>query len=169
MDKTVIRVLDNRSRFARRTSAVPDREISTERARSRPARSSILLSMPLIDYGSKSKPRVVFGRRGDGPMEMNLPRGLTTLPGAEFASCDSCNHRVNIFNKNGRLLRQFGAYGSQNGQFDNCTGIVYNRNKQRLIVSDRFNHRVQIFDLEGNFIKAFGNKGAGNGQFNEPW
>jgi hypothetical protein len=99
---------------------VPDREISTERAlsRPRPNRTSTLLSLPLINYGSKSKPRLVFGRRGDGPVEFNMPRGVVSLPGSEFAVCDSCNNQVKVFNKNAKLLRTFGIYGSENGQLD---------------------------------------------------
>lgn len=53
-------------------------------------------------------------------------------------------------------MRRFGSYGLNEGQFNGCAGIAYNRNKQQIVVTDRFNNRIEFFDLEGNFIKAFG-------------
>ena len=48
------------------------------------------------------------------------------MPGGEFAVCDSSNHRVQVFDMNGKLLREFGKYGTAEGEFDSCAGIAYN-------------------------------------------
>lgn len=157
-----------RSRFRRRSSIAPDREISRE-AGGRLSRSSSFLNTPLIDYGSKYKPKIMFGRRGEAINEMNWPRGIVTLPGGEFAVCDSSNHRILMFDLSGKLLNSFGKYGTEEGELDSCAGIAYNRYKQQLVVSDRYNHRIQIFDLEGNFVRQFGSFGNTNGKFNNPW
>uniref|UniRef100_A0AC34QH98 RING-type domain-containing protein n=1 Tax=Panagrolaimus sp. JU765 TaxID=591449 RepID=A0AC34QH98_9BILA len=159
---------EKRNRFRRRSSIVPDREISREPA-GRLSRNSSFFSTPLIDYGSKHKPKLMFGKRGEGPLEMNWPRGIVALPGGEFAVCDSSNHRIQMYDLSGKLLKTFGKYGTEDGELDSCAAITYNRYRQHLIVSDRYNHRVQIFDLDGNFIRQFGCFGNANGEFNNPW
>ncbi|KAI6202580.1 RING-type domain-containing protein [Aphelenchoides besseyi] len=176
--------VERRSRFdvesgasasTRRFSAAGEREESRTRSRPRitrqPSGSSLSLSMSsTIDYGSKSKPRLVFGRRGDADGEFNWPRGVAAISGGEFAVADSSNHRIQIFNSNGRILRTIGSYGKSEAQLDSCADLCYNRMKQQLIVSDRYNHRIQIYDvIDGRFVRSFGKPGAGHAQFNNPW
>uniref|UniRef100_A0A0N5A947 RING-type domain-containing protein n=1 Tax=Syphacia muris TaxID=451379 RepID=A0A0N5A947_9BILA len=155
---------DRRSRFRRR-SAANHRESSAD------SRISKLLSnkyISTIDYPSKAKPRLVFGKKGCKDGDLNWPRGLTVISSSDFAVCDSSNHRICIFNTQGRLLRTFGKYGTGNGQLDSAAGICCNRLKQ-LIVSDRYNHRITIFDQNGHFLSSFGGHGPSNGRFNNPW
>ncbi|VDN24556.1 unnamed protein product [Gongylonema pulchrum] len=154
---------DRRSRFRKRSSIVPDRESSCD---------GRLLQTPrficAIDYMSKGKPRLVFGKKGSKEEELNWPRGIAVLGGNEFAVCDSSNHRVCIFNTGGRLLRMFGRYGTGDAQLDSAAGICCGRYKQ-LIVSDRYNHRIMIFDNNGQFLRKFGGHGPSSGRFNNPW
>ncbi|VDK82627.1 unnamed protein product, partial [Cylicostephanus goldi] len=77
------------------------------------------------------------------------------------------NHRVCVFDREGKFLRQFGGYGTGRGQLDSAAGIAMF--KQKLVVSDRYNHRVCIFDLDGNYLSSFGGHGQSNGKFNNPW
>uniref|UniRef100_A0A914QVT2 Uncharacterized protein n=1 Tax=Panagrolaimus davidi TaxID=227884 RepID=A0A914QVT2_9BILA len=159
-----------RNRFRRRSSIVPDRELSREASSScLISRTSSFISTPFNDYGSKHKPKLMIGRRGEAEGEMTWPRGITQLPGGEFAVCDSSNHRIQIFDLSGKLLRIFGKYGTEEGELDSCAGIAYNRYKQHLIVTDRYNHRVQVFELDGKFVRQFGSYGNTNGKFNNPW
>uniref|UniRef100_A0A7E4W0J1 RING-type domain-containing protein n=1 Tax=Panagrellus redivivus TaxID=6233 RepID=A0A7E4W0J1_PANRE len=160
-----------RNRFRRRSSIVPDREFSLEgqSGTGRLSRSNSFMSTPLIDYGSKHKPKLMIGRRGENPGEMNWPRGVAALPGGEFAVCDSSNHRIQLFDSTGKLIRTFGKYGTEEGELDSCAAVAYNRYKQQIIVSDRYNHRIQIFEIDGKFTRQFGSFGSGNGQFNNPW
>lgn len=155
---------DRRSRYRKRSSAV-------EREKSSDARISLMRSPRFIcsiDYQSKNKPKFVFGKKGSKEGELNWPRGITTISGNEFAVCDSSNHRVCIFNTQGRLIKIFGKYGTGDGELDSAADICCNRMKQ-LIVSDRYNHRIMIFDQNGQFIRKFGGHGPSNGRFNNPW
>lgn len=160
---------ERRSRFRRRTSICPDRELSADGSLTRKRLGSPSLGRSFIDYASKAKPKLVFGRRGENPSEMNWPRGICCIPGGEFAVCDSSNHRVQVFNTSGRLVRCFGAYGTEDGELDSCAGIAYHRYRQQLAVSDRYNHRIQMFDLDGKYVKQFGGLGVADGRFNNPW
>ncbi|KAK0417194.1 hypothetical protein QR680_012872 [Steinernema hermaphroditum] len=152
--------LERRSRFRRRSSVAPDRELSRG-----PSINSA------IDYLSKGSPKLVFGRKGQGfkSPELNWPRGLTPLSSGEMAVADSSNHRVSVFSTDGRLLRLFGKYGTNPGDFDSLAGVVYDKYRMQLIVSDRYNHRIQIFDSNGAFVREFGKHGPQNGNFNNPW
>lgn len=86
------------------------------------------------------------------------------MPGAqEIAVCDSSNHRVQIFDKRGGILRTFGSYGSAKGEFDCLAGICVNKYRQ-FVITDRYNHRVQIFDSTGRFLRDFGSHGQSNGE-----
>ncbi|PAV88026.1 hypothetical protein WR25_20280 isoform A [Diploscapter pachys] len=119
------------------------------------------------DWRSRGRPKAIIGRKGGKDGELNWPRGVASLPGGFIACCDSSNHRVCVFDKEGRFVRAFGGYGSSKGQLDSAAGLA--TIKQRIIVSDRYNHRVCLFDLEGNFQSSFGGHGPGNGKFNNPW
>lgn len=66
-------------------------------------------------------------------------------------------------------LRQFGSYGSGNGQF---VGPTYNLNfvavdpsTHNILVEDGGNSRVEIFSSDGTYLRQFGSQGTGNGQF----
>ncbi|KAE9551605.1 hypothetical protein FO519_005179 [Halicephalobus sp. NKZ332] len=175
-----------RNRFRRRSSIVPDREVSREPA-GRLSRSSSFLNTPIIDYGSKYKPKIMFGKRGEAINEMNWPRGLVTLPGGEFALCDSSNHRILMFDLEGKLLNSFGKYGTEQvfdqngnftskfgsngdglGQFNHPLFIAIHRRTQNIFVSDSANHRICVFDHDGTPILSFGIEGFHTGQLKFP-
>uniref|UniRef100_A0A915PJR9 RING-type domain-containing protein n=1 Tax=Setaria digitata TaxID=48799 RepID=A0A915PJR9_9BILA len=154
---------DRRSRYRKRSSIALDYENSFD---------GRLFQAPrficTIDYLSKGKPKLVFGKKGSKEGELNWPRGLAVLGGNEFAVCDSSNHRICIFNTGGRLLRMFGKYGSNDAQLDSAAGVCCSRHKH-LIISDRYNHRIMIFDQNGHYVKKFGGHGPSSGRFNNPW
>ena len=62
--------------------------------------------------------------------------------------------RIVKFDRNGNLLKYWGGWGSEAGQFK-TPHAVDNDSRNRLIVGDRGNNRLQIFDLEGNYIGEF--------------
>ncbi|KAK6029297.1 NHL repeat protein [Ostertagia ostertagi] len=142
-----------------------DSSTSTEEERRNIRRRSA--SREISEWRSRGCPRVIFGRKGAKEGELNWPRGVCALRGGTLAVCDSSNHRVCVFDREGKFLRQFGGYGSGRGQLDSAAGIATFKNK--LIVSDRYNHRVCIFDNDGTYLNSFGGHGQSNGKFNNPW
>lgn len=62
---------------------------------------------------------------------------------------DSGNNRVQIFDKDGNGVRDFGYKGSFSGKLRQPEGIVVNGNE--VIVSDTDNNRVSVFGKDGNF------------------
>jgi len=77
------------------------------------------------------------------------PTGVCCLKkniGQNYAAiCDYNNNRIQIWNlKDGTLIKQFGAYGTADGQFDGPNGVSLT-SEGHLVVVDYHNHRVQIF------------------------
>lgn len=73
-----------------------------------------------------------------------------------------------VFDCNGNFMKEFGSYGSGEGEFDCLAGVAVNRIGQ-YIIADRYNHRIQVLDPSGRFLRAFGSQGTADGRFNYPW
>ena len=63
--------------------------------------------------------------------------------------------KINKFNKSGKFISSWGAWGINAGEFYKPKGLSID-DKDRLIVMDFGNHRGQIFDSDGTFIEMFG-------------
>ena len=59
--------------------------------------------------------------------------------------CDAYNHRIQVFEVNGKFLGKFGSEGNKIGQLRRpiSTAVLSNG---RIVVTDSHNHRVQIFE-----------------------
>ena len=77
------------------------------------------------------------------------------------------SHTVKVFQKNGKLPRTFGTYGSGPGQLSNPAAIAVS-NTDTVYVVEMYGHRISVFKTNGEFICSFGNKGKKGGQFNDP-
>ncbi|XP_015114048.1 RING finger protein nhl-1 isoform X1 [Diachasma alloeum] len=119
-------------------------------------------------YMLKRRQLLKFGMRGSGAGCFTWPRGLAVGPDNSIIVADSSNHRVQVFDSNGKFINEFGAYGSGEGQFDCLAGVAVNRIGQ-FIIADRYNHRIQVFDPSGHFLRTFGSQGTADGRFNYPW
>jgi streptogramin lyase len=80
---------------------------------------------------------------------------------------DFGNHRVQVFDRDGRLLARWGREGSGPGELRWPHGIAID-GQGRVYVADKENHRIQQFDGAGRFLAAWGSEGAGPGQFDRP-
>ncbi len=68
-------------------------------------------------------------------------------------------NRVAKFDKEGRFIKQWGATGSENGQFNGLKGLAIDA-QGNVYVADSGNKRIQVFDSEGTFKSQFGNVGT---------
>jgi hypothetical protein len=91
------------------------------------------------------------GEEGSGDSEFNHLRGITVLGSSgEVAVADYGNHRVQIFDSEGKYKRQFGTEGKEDGQFFCPSGLASDAHGN-LLVTDRTN-RLQVFDPEGKHL-----------------
>jgi len=81
------------------------------------------------------------------------------------------------------FVKEFGTSGTDEGEFDNPTGLAYDSTNDLLFVADSDNDRIQIFKIiDGTvcpsgtqeivdgvcYVEEIGSTGSGNGNFNTP-
>ena len=78
------------------------------------------------------------------------------------------NDRIQKFSAEGKFLLQWGAHGSEPGQFVRPQGIVLDEH-DNLWVADACNHRIQVFDGTGKLLKMWGKQGSQPGELDYPY
>jgi len=91
-----------------------------------------------------------------GSVSLNMPSAVLVAPNGEIFVADGhepgeIHARIVKFDRNGRLIKQWGGNGSGAGQFDMPHALAMD-SRGRLFVADRGNNRIQIFDQEGNLL-----------------
>lgn len=81
---------------------------------------------------------------------------------------DQGNNRVQVLDRRGRFVREWGGRGFSPGSFDLPSAITMDRTSGDLLVVDTLNHRIQKFDREGKLLLSVGRLGSSNGNFNKP-
>jgi DNA-binding beta-propeller fold protein YncE len=81
---------------------------------------------------------------------------------------DQGNNRVQVLDRRGRFLREWGGRGFSPGSFDTPTAITIDGNTEDLFIVDSSNHRVQKFDKTGKLLLTIGRLGSSRGEFNRP-
>jgi DNA-binding beta-propeller fold protein YncE len=109
-----------------------------------------------------------FGHPGTGPGEFNRPEGLGVDAQNRIYVADSCNHRIQVFTKDGKFLRAYGKAGKGPGEFSYPYDIQVD-SAGRQYVCEFGNSRIQVFDSNDNLIEMIGGPGAEPGKFNDPW
>jgi hypothetical protein len=92
--------------------------------------------------------------------------GVAVSSIGEIFVSDFENDRITVFSKDGQLLRQWGATGTDKSNFQYPICIVFH--KERLFVVDMYNNRVQVFSSNGDFLFSFGQFGKDIGEFSTP-
>jgi ABC-type Fe3+ transport system permease subunit/DNA-binding beta-propeller fold protein YncE len=109
-----------------------------------------------------------FGHSGTGPGELNRPEGLCMDAQDHLYVADSCNHRIQVFSRDGKLIRAHGKPGKGIGElsypYDICVDAT-----GRQYVCEFGNSRIQVFDANDQPLEIIGGPGLAPGQFNNPW
>ena len=84
-----------------------------------------------------------WGQEGSGNGEFEFPIGIAIHEQTIFVT-DHYNHRVQIFDKQGKFLAKFGEYGVQPGKFFAPHTLAFN-SRGDLFIVDSFNQRIQKF------------------------
>lgn len=91
---------------------------------------------------------------------------------------DQGNNRIEVLDRRGRFVREWGGRGFSAGRLDAPAAITIDRATGRLYVVDALNHRIQIFEPDGKLAKLsadgkplinpIGRLGSAGGDFNKP-
>ena len=86
------------------------------------------------------------------------PRNMEPGPDGLVYVADSGNHRIQVFDGQGRFVRGWGSFGAEPGQFNEPWGLA--ADDEFLYVADTWNHRIQKFTLEGDLVGVYGQSGS---------
>jgi tripartite motif-containing protein 71 len=126
---------------------------------------------PRINYSrDKKRAKKMFGKQGNSEGHFIWPIGVAvnTLNN-QILVADSNNHRIQVFESDGKFVKSFGKKGKRDSQFDSVSGIFIDQ-MSNIFVADRLNHRIQMFDRYCRFVRSIGfGNGSSPGELNYPW
>ncbi len=82
------------------------------------------------------------------------PRAIAFDRNGHVLVTDTGNKRVQVFDKDGNFITQFGAPGTAPGEFNEPVGIAVDE-AGLIYVADVWNRRVQVFDASYRFVRAW--------------
>lgn len=100
-----------------------------------------------------SPPKWVATVYGDGGVFLNQPRSVYVHNNQIYVS-DTSNHRVVVFDYNGRYVRKFGDAGDEKTRLEFPYGVAVVGNE--VFVADAGRMKVAVYDMAGNFVRYFG-------------
>ena len=109
-----------------------------------------------------------FGGFGIGRESFDRPVDVVQDRDENVYVVDQGNHRIQVLDRRGSYVREWGRSGFRPGEFDTPTAIAIEKGTENLLVVDQKNHRVQRFDKTGKLLKVFGRLGSSKGDFNAP-
>jgi DNA-binding beta-propeller fold protein YncE len=109
-----------------------------------------------------------FGTGGMGNGQFNRAEGLGVDSRDHLFVADSCNHRVQVFDRGGNYLAQFGKAGAGKGEMSYPYDVRVDATGLRF-VCEFGNSRIQIFDPQNRPVEILGGVGAEPGKMNNPW
>jgi DNA-binding beta-propeller fold protein YncE len=109
-----------------------------------------------------------WGTPGQAPGEFNRAEGVGTDSADQIYVADSCNHRIQIFSGEGKLLRAHGHAGTATGEMSYPYDVTVDK-QGRHYVCEFGNSRIQVFDAKDQPLEIIGKAGGEPGQFANPW
>ena len=93
--------------------------------------------------------------------KLYFPNGIDVDDKENIYVADSNNHRVQIFDKNGKAEKIIAMGGLPRG-------VAYSEKTKSLYVIDTLNHKVSAYDDKGDFRFSFSKQGRGNDELMYP-
>lgn len=104
-----------------------------------------------------------WGEHGDGVGQFNRAMAIDCDAHDRVYVADMSNHRIQVFDELGELLRVIGGANELKYPFD-----LHVTKSDYVVACEYGAHRISCFDLEGNFIDAVGEAGRAPGAFDGP-
>lgn len=99
--------------------------------------------------------RQVGGQRGSDPGEFNFPLYLAVDRDGNLFVGDTMNFRIQVFDKDGQFVRQYGEHGDSPGDFSRLKGLAFD-GFGNLYAADGDHSVVQLFNREFQPLMFFG-------------
>ena len=109
------------------------------------------------------------GKQGTGPGEFNQPTGVAVLSTGDVVVIEGHGSKlnksqVNIYSKDGKLLRTFASHGTGDGQLTEPHAVAVD-SQDRIYVADRTGNRINVYDKAGKFLTSWKQFGRPSGVF----
>lgn len=113
-------------------------------------------NQPKVNYSAKTRAKLIIGRQGRDNGQFIWPVDISINSfNSQIIVADSNNHRIQIFESDGKFLKTFGRQGNRDSQFDSVSGIFIDT-MSNIFVVDRLNHRKCLIYFENvNFFFYF--------------
>lgn len=105
-------------------------------------------------------PVLAWGKRGSAPGELNAPIGLAFGPGDRLYVTDTLNQRVQVFTREGALVRVVPMRVRPAGVAVDPSGLIY--------VSNWTENQIVVYSPEGGIVRSWGRTGTAPGEFRLP-
>ena len=102
------------------------------------------------------------GKRGSNPGELNLPRDVAIGKDGEIFVVDGGNFRIQVFDANGKFLRNFGKVGKQLGDMARPKEVAIDQ-AGNVYVVDTLNNVFLIFNPQGELLMYIGGQSSTDG------
>lgn len=113
----------------------------------------ILIILTLSASGQVIEEQFRFGESGKEPGRFKNPKAIDIAMDGIVYVVDTGNHRIQLFNTEGRFIRSIGGFGFSEDQFDTPMDI-WARSVINIYVSDYNNQRLQRYDRNMNYIST---------------
>lgn len=98
-----------------------------------------------------------FGEFGVMEGQFTEPSGVAVNAQNDIVVADTNNHRIQIFDREGRFKFQFGECGKRDGQLLYPNRVAVVRSSGDIVVTERSpTHQIQIYNQYGQFVRKFG-------------
>ena len=115
--------------------------------------------------GTRIRARTVLAQ----PQEtaFSMPTDCAVAKNGDLFVLDGVNHRVVVYDSQGRFQRQFGTQGAGPGQFQFPLGLTVSEDN-RVYVADSGNSRVLMFSHSGDILEAIPVPKSGGDKHSDP-
>ena len=103
--------------------------------------------------------KLLFTINGDKSSPLSLPSDVSVDDDGNIYVVDSGNHRIAVFNDDGKSLSTISNKGHKQGELNNPVGIDVSEGT--IYVADKDNHRIQVFNKNGVIKKNITLKSKG--------
>lgn len=111
---------------------------------------------------------ITWGEPGEAQGQFNRAEGLGIGPGDRVYVADSCNHRIQVFDREGRFVRMHGRAGSAPGSLSYPYDVRVDSSGTQFIC-EFGNSRISIVDGRDQLVEVVGGAGSEPGRFANPW
>ena len=102
-------------------------------------------------------------------IEVGRPEGVVVLKDSRVVVCDTHYSRIIVFDSSGKILKMFGSYGREPGQFVYPVAITTDAQENLYIGEYGDNDRIQKFTTAGELLGNFGSFAPSPDSFSALW